>query len=134
MYRHTKITHDLLFGDVKKYAKHRENATKEIQIGMKIQCNKDVGIVINILPKYIIYKIENRVKGCKFNEYEIIDAKYKPYQNHINKLKEKLKIGLYVKFNKYYGPIIKIKENKIYFKDENTSGIIWCLIDFVEIY
>lgn len=133
MYRHTKITHDLLFGDINQYNKLKENINNELKIGMTIQCNKNLGIVINITPKYIIYKTENKIKSCKFNEYKIIDTNYKLYQDYIHNKKKNLKIGIHVKCNKYNGFITKIIDNKIYFKDEKMQYIYWCLIDFIEI-
>jgi hypothetical protein len=56
------------------------------------------------------------------------------YQKYISDLKKKLKIGIEVKWSKYYGPIIKVTDIRVYFKDENTSRIFWCLIDIVELY
>jgi len=67
MYRHVKITHDLLKGDIGKYNKEKEKATKNIKVGMTIKCKKNKGIVIDIKPQYIIYKIDKSVKVCKFN-------------------------------------------------------------------
>jgi hypothetical protein len=96
MYRHTKITHDLLTGDIEKYENHKDTAKKELQIGMKIKCNKYSGTVINIKPKFILIKIDNHIKGCKFNDYTITDSNYKPYQDKLKKLKKKLKIGIEV--------------------------------------
>ena len=133
MYRHTKITHDLLTGDIDKYNKHKDNANKKLKIGMKIKCNNNIGTVINIKPKYILYKIDSTVKGCKFNEYKIINYDFEPYQKYLTKLKKKLKIGTVVKWSKYYGPIINIMENRIYFKDNKTSNIIWALIDIIQL-
>jgi co-chaperonin GroES (HSP10) len=133
MYRHTKITHDLLTGDIAKYEKHKDTANKELQIGMKVKCKKYAGTVINIKPRYILIKMDNRVKVCKFNEYTITDPKYEPYQAKIEKLKKKLKIGVEVQYEKYYGPITKIKDDRVYFKDENTSRIFWLLIDMLEL-
>lgn len=134
MYRHTKITHDLLFGDLQKYEKHKKEATEKLKVGMKIKCNKKLGIVIDIKPKYIIYKDENnKINGCRFNEYETIDTKYKLYQKHIFDLKKKLKVGVEVKWTKYYGPITKITDTRVYFRDTNTSRIVWCLIDIIKV-
>ena len=133
MYRHTKITHDLLTGDVEQYKEHQENASKELKIGMTIQCKKESGIVIKITPKYILYKVNDKVKACKFNQYTISNNKYEPYQKHLEKLKNKIKVGVEVKFNKYYGPVTKITEDRVYFKDENSSRLFWCLFDFVEL-
>jgi hypothetical protein len=133
MYRHTKITHDLLTGDIDKYNKHKDNANKKLKIGMKIKCNNNIGTVINIKPKYILYKIDSTIKGCKFNEYKIINYDFEPYQKYLTKLKKKLKIGTVVKWSKYYGPIINIMENRIYFKDDKTSNIIWALIDIIQL-
>jgi hypothetical protein len=59
MYRHTKVTHDLLTGDVDKYEKSKDIANKKLKVGMTINCNKDKGIVISITDKYILYKLEN---------------------------------------------------------------------------
>lgn len=132
MYRHTKITHDLLTGDIEEYNNMKEEATTKLKIGMKIQCKKDIGTVINIKPKYILYLTDNKVKACRFNEYNIIDKNYKKYQEHIDKLKKKLKIGVEVRWNKYSGPITKIIDDRVYFRDDNTSRIIWCLIDIIE--
>jgi len=134
MYRHTKITHNLLLGDLDKYEKIKENINNELKIGMKIQCNKNEGTVINITPKFITYKTENSIKGCRFNEYKIIDTNYKLYQDNISNLKKKLKIGVIVKWSKYYGPITKITDDKVYFTDENTQYKVWCFIDSVKIY
>jgi predicted SprT family Zn-dependent metalloprotease len=135
MYRHTKVTHDLLFGDINKYEKHKKEAIQKLEIGMKIKCKKNTGIIIDIRPKYIFYKNEtNKINACKFNEYEIIDKNFMPYQKYISNLKKKLKIGVEVKWSRYYGPIVKVTDNRVYFRDENTSRIIWCLIDIVEFY
>ena len=133
MYRHTKITHDLLSGDLDKYEKIKENINKELKIGMKIQCKKNEGTVINITPKFIAYKTANSIKGCRFNEYKIIDTNYKLYQDYISNLKKKLKIGVIVKWNKYSGPITKITDDRVYFRDEKTLYKVWCLIDLVEL-
>jgi len=132
MYRHTKITHDLLFGDINQYKLIKENINKELKVGMTIQCNKNTGIVINITPKYIIYKAENKIKSCRFNEYKIIDTNYKLYQDYIHDKKKNLKIGINVKCNKYNGVVTKITNDRVYFKDEKTLLIYWCLIDFIE--
>ena len=136
MYRHIKISHDLLFGDLEKYDKLRDEVNNKIKIGMKIKCkNNKIGTVIDIKSKFIIYKNDNdKISSCKFNEYEIIDSKYEKYQKYISDLKNKLKIGVKVKFNNYYGPIIKINNNRIYFRDDKTSNIIWCIIDIIKIY
>jgi len=133
MYRHTKISHDLLTGDIEKYKEDKDNASNELKIGMKIECKKNSGIVIDIKPKYILYKTDTTVRGCKFNEYKIINYKFEPYQKHIAKLKEKLKIGTQVRWGKYYGPVTNIINNRVYFKDVNTLRIVWILIDIVEL-
>ena len=135
MYRHIKITHELLFGDLEKYEKFKKEATEKLKIGMKIKCKKNSGIVIDIKPKYIIYKTDNnKVNGCKFNEYEIINTNYESYQKYISNLKKKLKLGVEVKYGHYHGPITKITDNRVYFKDTNTSRLIWCLIDIIQLY
>lgn len=134
MYRHVKITHDLLFGDLNEYEKKKTKAIKKLETGMKIKCKNKSGIVIDIKPKYIIYKNENnKINGCRFNDYEIIDNNYAPYQKYITNLKKKLKIGVEVSWSKYYGPVIKLTENRVYFRDIKSSRIIWCLIDIVEL-
>ena len=133
MYRHTKITHDLLIGDIETYKKHQDTAHKELRIGMTIKCGKHSGTVINIKPNFILYKTDNDVKGCKFNEYTILDSEYEAYQEKRQRLKDQLKIGVQVRCKQYYGPITKIKHDRVYFQDENTSKTIWCLIDFLEL-
>jgi hypothetical protein len=48
--------------------------------------NKKDGIVIDIKDQYILYRLDNKdnkVKGCKFNEYSITDTKYEKYQKQI---------------------------------------------------
>jgi len=132
MYRHTKITHDLLKGDIEEYNKCKDKACNEVKIGMKIECGKYSGIVVNIKNNYITYKNNDKIKVCKFNEYKIIDSNYDEYQNHIKKLKEQIDVGVKVKCGKLYGEITKIIDNKVYFKDEVSSRIYWCLINFIE--
>ena len=132
MYGHTKITHDLLTGDIEEYNKCKDKACDEVKIGMKIECGKNSGIVVDIKNRYLLYKDNDKIKSCKFNEYKIIDSNYKEYQDYIKKLKEKLEIGTEVKCGKLYGPITKIINDKVYFKDEMSNRIYWCLINFIE--
>ena len=198
MYRHTKITHDLLTGDIEEYNKCKNKACDEVKIGMKINCGKYFGVVVDIRNKYLVYddnsklrickfneykiidknykeyqdnikkckdkacdevkigmkiecgnysgivldikkdyltyKYNDKIKVCKFNEYKIIDSNYEKYQNYIKELKEKLKVGVEIKCGKLYGPITKIINDKIYFKDEITERVYWCLINFIELY
>lgn len=197
MYRHTKITHDLLTGDIEEYNKCKEKACDEVKVGMKIECGKYSGIVVEIRNKYLVfndngklrickfnaykiidknykeyhdtikknkekaydevkvgmkiecgnssgvvveikkdyltYKNDDKLKVCKFSEYKIIDENYEEYQNYIKELKEKLKIGVEIRCGKLYGPITKIINDKIYFKDELSSRIYWCLINFLDL-
>ena len=114
----TRLNGDLtlLSGDVTKYKKIKENANKELKVGMKIKCRKDIGIVIDIKDNYILYRLDNKdnkVKGCKFNEYIITDDKYKKYQKHIDKLRKKIKVGSRIQVLKHKGIVTKIVDNKI---------------------
>jgi hypothetical protein len=136
MYGHTKITHDLLSGDVTKYKESKEIASKVLKVGMKIKCKKDNGIVIDIKDQYIMYRVEgkdNKVKGCKFNEYSIIDSKYEKYQKQIDKLRKKIKVGTRIKVLKHKGIVTKIIDNKIYFEEDTTGRQTWWFIDFFEL-
>jgi hypothetical protein len=136
MYLHTKITHDLLSGDVTKYKESKELATKTVKVGMKIKCKKDIGIVIDIQDKYILYRLENndnKVKGCKFNEYSITDNKYEKYQKQIEKLRKKIKVGTRIKVLNHKGTVTKIIGNKVYFEEDTTGRQTWWFIDFFEL-
>ena len=136
MYSHTKITHDLLSGDVTKYEKSKKLANKELQVGMKIKCKKDIGTVVDIKDNYILYRIDgqnNKLKGCKFNEYSITDTKYEKYQKRIEKLRKKIKIGTRIKVLNHKGTVTKIIDNKIYFEEDSTGRQTWWFIDFFEL-
>jgi hypothetical protein len=136
MYGHTKITHDLLSGDVTKYKKSKDIANKTLKVGMKIKCKKDIGIVIEIKDEYIMYRLDNRdnkVKGCKFNEYTITDNKYEKYQKQIEKLRKKIKVGTRIKVLKHKGTVTKIVDNKVYFVEDTTGRQTWWFIDFFEL-
>lgn len=133
MFRHIKITHSLLFGDLEKYEQSKKDTYDNLKIGMKIKCNNKIGIVVDIRDKYIHFMNNNKIYGCYFNDYEIIDTNYESYQNHINNLKKKLKIGVKIKCSKYNGPITKITDTRIYFKDDKTSRTAWCLYDVIEL-
>ena len=136
MYGHTKITHDLLSGDVTKYKESKELANKLVKVGMKIKCKKDIGTVIDIKDEYIVYRLDNKdnkVKGCKFNEYSITDNKYEKYQKQIAKLRKKIKVGTRIKVLKHKGTVTKIIDNKVYFEEDTTGRQTWWFIDFFEL-
>jgi hypothetical protein len=134
MYRHTKITHELLFGDLDKYEEHKKTASDNIKIGMKIKCNKKAGTVIKLHPKYIIFiNDNNKIGSCRYNEYEITDTNYDEYKKYISNLKKKITVGVNVKDGKYYGPVTKIVDDRVYFTDINTKITRWCIINFITI-
>ena len=57
------------------YKEDKDNASNELKIGMKIECKKNSGIVIDIKPKYILFETHVKrqqeleiVKNLLFNE------------------------------------------------------------------
>ena len=133
MYSHTKITHDLLAGDLQIKENCKNKAINELKIGMKIQSKNYNGIVIKIKTKGILYLTETKLRICAFNDYKIIDNSYREYQNKILDLRKKLKPNIKIKTFHHSGILIEVIDDKVYYKDNSDEKIYWSLIYLISL-
>ncbi len=93
MYRQTRVTHNLLLGDVVKFHEATSKARAEISVGDRVLCKKNnrIGIIIEIRSKVGVFHTGARVDGCLLKDLEII--KKSENVHIISDIKKKFTVG-----------------------------------------
>ena len=138
MFQQTRVTHNLLFGDIDIFQKATEKAKGEFNIGDIVRCttNKNIeGKLVTTTSKHGVIKISTgKYKGCLLKDLELI--KPTEQQNIIELLKASINIGenkeLELAGEKVQGVILDKSNATFKIKLTNTGKIYsvkyWSLI------